>query len=251
MKRRIAVVFAVFAAAHFMSTFVRTTNAVIADDLVRDIGLSASELGLMTSLLFLVFAAVQLPLGSALDRFGARWVTSTTMLVAVAGSLVFAVGESFTTLAIGRALMGVGTAGILMGGLKALAGYIPPRRFAAVSGILVAVGSSGALVAATPLAWLAANVGWRLVFVAGSVALLAAAAAVAAFGRSAPDADSSTGDTPGDSARSSVSPGSGHSLRWPSPPPASRSRSRRCGPDRISSTDAPWAASQPATSCSR
>lgn len=192
ITRRVAVVFAAFAAAHFMSTFVRSTNAVIADDLVRDIGLTASELGLMTSLLFLVFAAVQLPLGSALDRFGARWVTSGTMLAAVAGSLVFAAGESFMTLAIGRALMGVGTAGILMGGFKALSGYLSTRRFATVSGLLVAVGSSGALVAATPLAWLAQTVGWRLVFVGGSVALLAAAAGVAVFGRAASEPVSET-----------------------------------------------------------
>lgn len=200
MIGRVGVVFAVFAAAHFMSTFVRSTNAVIADDLVRDIGLTASELGLMTSLLFLVFAAVQLPLGSALDRFGSRWVTSGTMLAAVAGSLVFAAGESFATLAVGRALMGVGTAGILMGGFKALAGYLSTRRFATVSGMLVALGSSGALVAATPLAWLAETVGWRLVFVVGAVALLAAAAGVAAFGRAAPDTEPDTGLKPVDAA---------------------------------------------------
>ena len=189
MTRRILVVFAAFAAAHFMSTFVRTANAVIADDLVRDVGLGSAQLGLMTSMLFLVFAAVQLPLGSALDRFGARWVTSGTMLAAVAGCIVFAIGDSFGSLALGRALMGIGTAGILMGGLKALSGYLSTRSFASVSGILVAFGSSGALVAATPLAWLAATVGWRWVFVAGSIALLAASAGVAAFGRSAPDAN--------------------------------------------------------------
>ena len=189
MTRRVVIVFAAFGAAHFMSTFVRSANAVIADDLVRDVGLSPSGLGLMTSLLFLVFAAVQLPLGSALDRYGARWVTSGTMLAAVAGSLVFAAGDSFATLALGRALMGIGTAGILMGGFKALSGYLSARRFASVSGMLVAVGSSGALVAATPLAWLAGTFGWRWVFVGGAAALLAAAGGVAAFGRSVPHAE--------------------------------------------------------------
>jgi sugar phosphate permease len=45
-------------------------NAVIAPDLARDLGLEAAQLGLMPSLFFASFAAVQLPLG--LDRWGPR-----------------------------------------------------------------------------------------------------------------------------------------------------------------------------------
>lgn len=179
-------VFASFAAAHFLSNFVRSANAVIAGDLSRDVGLGPSELGLMTSVYFLAFAAVQLPLGSALDRFGARTVTPALMTAAVAGSLLFAAGQDGVTLAIGRALMGLGTAGVLMGGLKALSSWYRPARFAAISGALVALGSSGSLVASTPLAWLAQTFGWRSVFVAGAAALALAAMAVAIWGRAAP-----------------------------------------------------------------
>jgi predicted MFS family arabinose efflux permease len=181
-------VFAVFAAAHFLSNFVRSANAVIAGDLTRDVGLDPADLGLMTSLYFLAFAAAQLPLGAALDRYGARRVTPALMAAAVAGSLAFASGHDVATLGVGRALMGVGTAGILMGGLKALSGWFDARRFAAVSGALVAIGSSGSLVASTPLAWLAQTVGWRAVFVVSAAALAVAAAAVAAWGRGAPGA---------------------------------------------------------------
>jgi predicted MFS family arabinose efflux permease len=179
-------VFAVFAAAHFLSNFVRSANAVIAGDLSRDVGLGPADLGLMTSLYFLAFAAAQLPLGAALDRYGARIVTPALMAAAVGGSLAFAFGRDVFTLGVGRALMGVGTAGILMGGLKALSGWFEVRRFAAVSGAMVAIGSSGSLVASTPLAWLAQTVGWRAVFVGSAVAFALAAAAVALWGRAAP-----------------------------------------------------------------
>ena len=184
-----AAVFSVFALAHFLSNFVRSANAVIAGDLSAEIGLGASELGLMTSLYFLAFATAQLPLGSALDRFGARVTTPALMLAAVAGSALFAAGDSFTTLAIGRALLGLGTAGILMGALKALAGWFTPARFALASGALVAVGSSGSLLASTPLAWMAQAFGWRAVFVGGAVALLSSAGLILAFGRAAPGHD--------------------------------------------------------------
>ena len=184
-----AAVFVVFALAHFLSNFVRSANAVIAGDLSSEIGLGPAELGLMTSTYFLAFAAVQLPLGSALDRFGARVTTPALMTFAVAGSLAFALGDSFATLAIGRALMGVGTAGILMGGLKALSGWFSPARFALASGAMVAIGSSGALLASTPLAWTAAVLGWRAVFVGGAALLAASAASILAWGRAAPGHD--------------------------------------------------------------
>jgi len=176
-------VFAVFAAAHFLSYFFRSANAVIADDLTVGMGLSAAQLGLMSSLFFGFFALAQLPFGSALDRYGARITTSVLMLTGVAGALVFAAAPNVAWLGVGRALLGLGTAGILMGGLKALSLIHPPRRFAAVSGMLTATGSSGALVATAPLALLNRLVGWRAIFAGGAVLLLLCAVAIAAVVR--------------------------------------------------------------------
>jgi predicted MFS family arabinose efflux permease len=176
--RRVWIVI-VFVVAYFVSYFYRSTNAVIADDLIRDIGIGAGALGLMTSVFFLTFAAVQLPLGSALDRFGARWVTPALLLAAVVGSLVFASATTLTGLTIGRGLIGVGMAGVLMGALKAFSAWFEPRAFATVSGLLVGVGSLGALAAATPLALVTEAFGWRAAFVGGAVVTLAAAAAIA------------------------------------------------------------------------
>jgi predicted MFS family arabinose efflux permease len=179
-------VFLVFVLAYFLSYFYRSANAVIADDLVRELGLGAAQLGLMTSLFFLAFAAAQLPLGPALDRFGSRFVTPGLMLFAVLGSLLFAAAQGFALLALGRALMGLGMAGVLMGSLKAFSGWFPPRQFATVSGLFLGLGSLGALAAATPLAALNQAFGWRAVFLGGAALVLAASAAIAGFGRQAP-----------------------------------------------------------------
>ena len=176
-------VFVVFAAAHFLSYFFRSANAVIADDLTAGMGLSAAQLGLMSSLFFGFFALAQLPFGSALDRYGARKTTSVLMLAGVAGALVFAAAPNVAWLSVGRALLGLGTAGILMGGLKALSQTTTPRRFAAVSGMLTATGSSGALVATAPLALLNRAVGWRAIFAGGAALLLLCAVAIAAVVR--------------------------------------------------------------------
>ena len=166
-----------FLAAYLLSYFFRSTNAVLADDLQRDAGLGTEELGVMTSLFFAVFAAAQLPLGAALDRFGPRFVPALLMLFAAAGSLITALADGFAGLALGRGLIGLGMAGVLMGALKAFSAWFAPRRFATLSSTFVGVGSVGALGATVPLAAMADGIGWRGVFF-GAAAVTAAIAAL-------------------------------------------------------------------------
>lgn len=178
--------FIIFTAAYFPSYFYRSVNAVIAPNLAQELALDASQLGMMTSLFFATFAAVQLPLGMGLDRVGPRWVTSTLMLVAAMGSLLFASAQNLAMLALGRALIGVGMAGVLMGALKAFSRWYAPHRYQMLSGFLVGMGSAGALAAATPLAWLNETVGWRAVFVAGAALVAGVAIAIALGTRNTP-----------------------------------------------------------------
>jgi sugar phosphate permease len=67
-------VFAAFAAGYFMSYALRSVNAMIAPALIDEFGLSNAELGSLSSAYFFAFAAAQLPLGIALDRYGSRRV---------------------------------------------------------------------------------------------------------------------------------------------------------------------------------
>ena len=189
------VVFFVFLVAYFLSYFLRSTNAVIADDLSRDLSLSASQLGFMTSLFFATFAAAQLPLGAALDKFGARWVTPLLMLASVLGCVLFGLAQSFAALAAARALIGLGTAANLMGALKSFSGWFREGRFATVSSLYLALGSTGALLAATPLAVLSEQFGWRNVFFGGGVATLLSAAVVMIWGRNAPASQETPNET--------------------------------------------------------
>ncbi|MCS7058706.1 MAG: MFS transporter [Meiothermus sp.] len=179
-------VFLVLLLAYFLSYFFRATNAVISPDLRRDLGLTSAELGLMTSLFYLTFALVQLPLGGLLDRFGPRFVHPTLMLLGAVGALVFASAQSFATLSLGRALLGVGFAAALMGALKAFSLWFPSSRYASVSGLYVALGASGAIAASSPLAWLKEQIGWRGVFEWGALVIVLVALMVALGVQNAP-----------------------------------------------------------------
>ncbi len=171
--------FLVFAAGYFLSYFLRSANAVIAPDLQADVGLGPADLGLMTSAFFAAYAAAQFPVGLALDRWGPGRVASSLMLVGVAGALLFAVGTGLPTLALGRALLGIGLGSVLLAGLKAFALWWPPHRYATVSGLYFAVGSLGALLAASPLAWANAAIGWRATFAVAAAVVGVVALAIA------------------------------------------------------------------------
>ncbi|MEZ0348995.1 MAG: MFS transporter [Thermus sp.] len=170
-------VFFLFTLGYFLSYFYRSANAVLAKDLSQDLGLGPAELGFMTSLFYLAFAAVQLPLGGFLDRVGPRVVTPTLLLVAALGSVVFALAPSFPILALGRALIGVGMAAALMGSLKAFSLWFP-KNYATVSTLLVGLGATGGLLAATPLALLKEALGWRGGFLVGALGVGGVALAI-------------------------------------------------------------------------
>ena len=185
MPKRFIIFFA-FLPGYFFSYFLRSTNAVIAEDLTRDLSLTASQLGLMTSLFFAAFAAAQLPIGSLLDRYGARYVTPLLMLFAALGCVLFGLGQSFVTVAVARTLIGLGVAGNLMGALKSFSGWFPPEKFALASSLYLALGSLGALTAATPLALVSERFGWRSVFFGSAAIVLLSALLILWLGRDAP-----------------------------------------------------------------
>lgn len=153
-----------FATGYFLSYVFRQINIVIAGPLRAEFDLSAAQLGLMTSMYFLAFAVVLLPLGAALDRYGPRSVQSLLMLVTAAGAAIFAWAESFYMLIVGRAVIGVGVAVALMAGLKAVVLWVRPERMALASGSLVMFGSLGAVAATMPAEALLVSLGWRGVF---------------------------------------------------------------------------------------
>ncbi|MGE0725468.1 MAG: MFS transporter [Alphaproteobacteria bacterium] len=175
----ILVIFLPFAAGFFMSYLLRTVNAVIAPNLVQDIGLSAGDLGFLTAAYFLSFALMQLPVGVTLDRWGPRRVQSALLTIAVAGALVFAMAETRTMLFVGRAMIGIGCAGGLMASLKAITLWFPRERWPLINGFFMATGGLGALVATAPIEAALHLTDWRGVFV--GLAIAAAGASLLIF----------------------------------------------------------------------
>jgi MFS family permease len=166
-----------FAGGYLLSYLFRTVNAVISPELVRDLSLNPSSLGLLTSGYFLAFAAMQVPVGMLLDRFGPRRIEPVLLALAASGAWLFAYAETLTGLALARAVIGAGVCACLMAPLKGIATWFPAERQASYSGWIMVAGGIGALVATVPLEYALRFTHWRVVFlVLGAVTMLVAIA---------------------------------------------------------------------------
>ena len=177
-RRAILLVFLPFAAGYYLSYLYRTINALIAAQLTASMPLEASDLGLLTAVYFLAFAAVQLPIGVALDRYGPRRVQGALLLAAAVGAALFGSAHGVGALIVGRALIGFGVAGALIAGLKALALWFPKERLPFFNGCFVMLGALGAVTATAPAEELVDAIGWRRLFALLAVATCGCAAVI-------------------------------------------------------------------------
>jgi len=167
-------VFVLFGLGYFVSYVFRGINLGFAPLITHELGLSATDLGLLTSLYFLGFAAAQIPGGVLLDHFGARRVNASMLLFAAVGIAVFGRAHGLGAMMLGRLLIGIGVSVCLGGAFKALAQAFPLRQIPLVNGLVMAVGGFGGVAVGSPLTWLLTLTDWRTISIglaAGTVAV--------------------------------------------------------------------------------
>jgi MFS family permease len=195
-------VFALAATAFWLSFFHRVAPAAIADDLQRSFEIGGAMLGALAATYYVIYTLMQVPTGVLNDTVGPRRVLAAGCLVAGLGSLLFAGAESVAAALIGRTLAGLGVSVAFVSMLKLAAEWFHESRFATMTGVGAMIGLTGALAAATPLAWVATMVSWRAVFAAAGIASLLLAVAIGVIVR----------DRPGPTAERR--PGSLDPVRW-------------------------------------
>jgi predicted MFS family arabinose efflux permease len=171
-------IFLCFASGYFLSFALRQINAVLAQPMMTEFGLTNAQLGSLSSAYFVSFALMQLPLGLWLDRFGSRRTHSLLLLFSVAGCVLHALATGYAQLWIGRALIGVGVSGALMAALRAFRYLYPANKQQPLAAWMLAFGSMGALSTTLPVQLALPVFGWRGVFWIAAGCLLASALAI-------------------------------------------------------------------------
>jgi MFS family permease len=168
-------IFFPFATGYFLSYLYRVVNAVIAPDLLEELALAPSSLGLLTAIYFITFASFQIPLGILLDRYGPRKVEASLLLFAGLGAYIFSQATSLSGLVVGRAFIGFGVSSCLMAAFKAYTMWFPKEKWPLVNGFQMAAGGLGALVAASPVEFALGYTDWRGLFAILAIATIASA----------------------------------------------------------------------------
>jgi sugar phosphate permease len=144
--------------------FDRVAPAVVAPELMKEFGLTATSLGILSSMYFYPYAAMQIPSGILSDYLGPRISVGTFFIIAAIGTALFGLAHSFGVIIFGRFLMGVGVAVVWIPCMRILANWFRPNEFSTLTGMMLTWGNVGAILASAPLAFLVGLVGWRASF---------------------------------------------------------------------------------------
>lgn len=171
----------VLALGHMLSNLLRTLPAVATDVISVDIGVTAASLASLTGAYHIAFAAGQIPVGVALDRYGVRAVALTLLAIVTVGAVLAATVGGASGFLVAQVVLGIGCCGMLLCPMTLAAKLLTPQQFGLWSGLIQGVGNTGMLLSASPLAWLIEHHGWRAGFWAAAIFAVVIAALVAIF----------------------------------------------------------------------
>ena len=150
-----------FCALFFFYAFIlRVAPAVMVDDLMKEFSVGAAILGYLSATYLYIYAALQIPLGLVVDKYGLRGVVAGACALCGVGSIIFSLADSVYLAYLGRGLVGAGAAFSFVGALNMAARWFP-SRFAVLGGWAQMMGSAGGFVGQAPLSLAVAIFGWR------------------------------------------------------------------------------------------
>jgi len=169
-RREAITVFFVFAFGYFLSCLLRAITATLSPVLTLEFELMAADLGLLAGGYFLGFASMQIPLGYLLDKFGPKKIVSSFLLIALIGTVSFALAQNFSGLLVSRILIGVGVSACLMAPLTGYRIWFAENQQQRVNSWMLMIASLGFLSSTLPIQLLLPSLGWRWIF--GGIAAL-------------------------------------------------------------------------------
>ena len=169
-------IFLILSIQYLLVYFHRVAPAVTAPELINAFEISGTALGVLASAYFYSYGIMQIPVGILSDRWGPRRVIVLSSFIASLGAISFGLSPGFSVAIISRVLIGIGVSALFVAAMRILANWFKGVELARVSGVLMATGGLGWLMATTPLALMSEAFGWRESFIAVGVFSLIPAA---------------------------------------------------------------------------
>ncbi|MBN9741567.1 MULTISPECIES: nitrate/nitrite transporter [Amycolatopsis] len=158
---------------YLLAVFHRTSFGVAGLKAAERFGVGSAALGIFTVLQVGVYAAMQIPTGVLVDRYGPRRVLTAAVLILGSGQLLLGVADTYALGLVARGVLGLGDALTFVSVLRLVAAHFPAHRYALLASFTSCVGYIGNLAATVPLTLLLDGPGWTVTFLAvGAVTVL-------------------------------------------------------------------------------
>ncbi len=180
-------IFGIMSVASLLSYFHQVGLATVSGDVARSLDTDAAALGLMSAAFSYPYAAMQIPAGLLSDSLGPRKSVTLFLLLAAAGTALFAAAQGLAGALVARVLIGVGISMIAVPLMKLTAVWFPPKDFGKVTALSFTLGGTGYWLATSPMAYAASGFGWRMPFLALAWITVACAILVWCIVRDAPE----------------------------------------------------------------
>lgn len=141
--------------------FLRISPSVMTPELMSTYHLTGAQIGNLSAFYYLAYTPMQLIVGLLMDRYGPRRLLTVASLFCAIGTYLFASGYSLWIAQIGRFLVGFGSSFAFVGALKLATIWLPPNRFALISGIITTLGMAGAMIGDVLLRAMVDMIGWE------------------------------------------------------------------------------------------
>jgi MFS family permease len=186
-SRRAYGVWLVALAAYAVAVFHRASLGVAAVDAQERFHAGASAVSLFLVLQLAVYAALQVPVGVALDRFGSRRMILAGAVTMAAGQFVLAMATDVPTAITARVLVGAGDAMTFISVLRVVTLWFPGRTVPLITQLTGILGQVGSIVAAYPLVALLHGTSWETTFLGAAAMGVVVAVLVLVALRDAPE----------------------------------------------------------------
>ncbi|MYW91453.1 MFS transporter [Amycolatopsis rubida] len=158
---------------YLLAVFHRTSFGVAGLKAAERFGVGSAALGIFTVLQVGVYAAMQIPTGVLVDRYGPRRVLTAAVLILGSGQLLLGLADTYALGLVARGVLGLGDALTFVSVLRLVAAHFPAHRYALLASFTSCVGYLGNLAATVPLTLLLDGPGWTVTFLAvGAVTVL-------------------------------------------------------------------------------
>jgi sugar phosphate permease len=140
-------------------------SLAVANTTIRaDLGISATQMGVLLSTFSLAYAVSQLPAGFLLDRFGERIILGTAMFLWSATQTATGLVRGFSSFIVMRICLAMGEAPFVVSAVKAVNEWFDDRNRATPMGIINSATTMGQSLAPPILTVIMLAFGWRRMF---------------------------------------------------------------------------------------